>query len=472
MTIIEPEKEKALVPRAATVEDVSDDDIPPAVPTPPPAVSADDSINVFDFLIAEDSPNPNKRKSGEPMALKKGAPSIFSDSTIDKDTSIVRTNGSEVDDGYEEHGFSYGTDPLEARPYDLPNDSFVSYEYRTPAAKSSKKQDRKDHSRSATHSRTNSGNNSDKKRKRGHVDELDVSAANSDRDVAMTDAPTTATPGLNHSGLTGGLNRLMSKDAFPRSPIPEEREHRKDRSRPSSRHEKGQEADPGSPMKRSRQSKNEPGLGLAIKGRAGKVMSLVGGASLTGALAALTNPGAANNQPSPVPSKDRQSARNRRSSSSDNGHTRHKERKKHKAHQSNGSSTARYEHADHEPIRRRGSNESSERHRRHSKAIEYHRHYEDSGSETDSRARNGDRSQLIVFGEEEQNMQRTKTFFAHVPRTMESGRGYSVNKVLKRWHQERSHNSDGSKAKEEKELWRTLRLRKNDRDEIVVFFAP
>jgi len=46
-----------------------------------------------------------------------------------------------------------------------------------------------------------------------------------------------------------------------------------------------------------------------------------------------------------------------------------------------------------------------------------------------------------------------------------------LNKVLKRYHRERSEmgNNTLSKLSEEKELWKSLRLKKNDRGEIVLF---
>jgi cell growth-regulating nucleolar protein len=45
-----------------------------------------------------------------------------------------------------------------------------------------------------------------------------------------------------------------------------------------------------------------------------------------------------------------------------------------------------------------------------------------------------------------------------------------MNKALKRYHRERTASGDGlGKLTEEKELWRSLRLRKNERGEIVLF---
>merc|ERR1712093_618142 len=46
----------------------------------------------------------------------------------------------------------------------------------------------------------------------------------------------------------------------------------------------------------------------------------------------------------------------------------------------------------------------------------------------------------------------------------------SMNKALKRYHRERAATNTGlGKAVEEKELWRSLRMKKNERGEIVLF---
>lgn len=61
-------------------------------------------------------------------------------------------------------------------------------------------------------------------------------------------------------------------------------------------------------------------------------------------------------------------------------------------------------------------------------------------------------------------------FLSFVNKGPESERGCSMNKALKRFHRERqAAGSDQSKVKEEKELWRTLRMRRNERGEIVLF---
>lgn len=65
---------------------------------------------------------------------------------------------------------------------------------------------------------------------------------------------------------------------------------------------------------------------------------------------------------------------------------------------------------------------------------------------------------------------RAEHFLSFVNKGPESERGCSVNKALKRFHRERSASDEGlSKLMEEKELWRSLRMRKNERGEIVLF---
>ena len=50
----------------------------------------------------------------------------------------------------------------------------------------------------------------------------------------------------------------------------------------------------------------------------------------------------------------------------------------------------------------------------------------------------------------------------------ESESGCSVNKALKRYHRERGEKVGAEKQVEEKELWKSLRLRRNERGEVVV----
>lgn len=62
-------------------------------------------------------------------------------------------------------------------------------------------------------------------------------------------------------------------------------------------------------------------------------------------------------------------------------------------------------------------------------------------------------------------------FLSLVKKGPDSERGCSVNKALKRYHRERSSTGRG-KSIEEKELFRSLRLRRNDQGEIVLFSVP
>jgi len=75
-----------------------------------------------------------------------------------------------------------------------------------------------------------------------------------------------------------------------------------------------------------------------------------------------------------------------------------------------------------------------------------------------------DNGQMVLF------KPRAEHFLSFVNKGPESERGCSVNKALKRYHRERSDSGASlSKLMEEKELWRSLRMRKNERGEIVLF---
>ena len=66
---------------------------------------------------------------------------------------------------------------------------------------------------------------------------------------------------------------------------------------------------------------------------------------------------------------------------------------------------------------------------------------------------------------------RAELFLSFVTKGPESESGCSVNKALKRYHRERGDMGLGlGKAEEEKELWRAVRLRRNERGEVVVMF--
>jgi cell growth-regulating nucleolar protein len=75
-------------------------------------------------------------------------------------------------------------------------------------------------------------------------------------------------------------------------------------------------------------------------------------------------------------------------------------------------------------------------------------------------------------------------FLSLVTKGPESSRGFSVNKVLKRFHREFTDEFDDDRGRDqgrsradrerriedEKDLWRTLRVKQNERGEVVLFF--
>ncbi|KAI9870270.1 MAG: hypothetical protein M1830_004459, partial [Pleopsidium flavum] len=205
---------------------------------------------------------------------------------------------------------------------------------------------------------------------------LDLSAArpstaSDERDEVMEDAR----PVL-HSGLTGGLTRLLSNSEFPPSP---------DYSGGD-----GVEASPLSPLKRTRTARED--------GKRGRTSSAL--------------------------------VRSRKVSSSTRTSDESRPRKHH-----------RKRH--HHEVR-------LEKPARKLKAIEYHAPEADDSQQ-----------QLIVY------RTRAEHFISFVQKGPESQHGCSINKALKRYHRERGDQGLGlGKVEEEKELWKSLRLRKNERGEI------
>jgi cell growth-regulating nucleolar protein len=91
---------------------------------------------------------------------------------------------------------------------------------------------------------------------------------------------------------------------------------------------------------------------------------------------------------------------------------------------------------------------------KHLKAIEY-------PERPTSVQPNGD-NQLVSY------MTRGDLFMSFINKGPDSERGCSINKILKRYHRER-HVRGEEKEEEDKDLWKSLRLRRNDRGEIVLF---
>lgn len=463
VSILEPSDQNALVRQnnQPYVEEETEIENPPPVPTPPPAVRENSRDSVFDYMVDEAQPNTpkiafsSKNRDSKEMAMKNGAPPLFNDSRPSSRNGPRESEDQLHNEDFVQNGFSYGSDAINPRPYQETNTSFVSLDFMTPAAKATKMQLSGQNGERPGHSRTNSG--SEKKRKRGQ------SAPDVEGDIPMADADTQVvraaeTPVIAHSGLTGNLQRMVTDDSgfYARSDSEEDSRERAAVDRRKSRHA----TEPASPLKRSRHSKerpvkDDPGLGISIKGRAVKALSMVGGALLPGQHD-INNP----------------KTRRRASSSDHYGQSRSREvsgekreRKKHKVHRHNGTSSAntRPEHRS----KHRGSDESPEASRRKLKAIEYHKQ-DDSGSDSDD-GKHQD-GEVVVFGAAEKQKKRCHSFLANIPRVGESEKGYSVHKALKRWHKNADHRGS-ERTNEEEELWRGLRLRVNDQGETVIFFA-
>jgi cell growth-regulating nucleolar protein len=488
-------------PHHPYVEDAPDADDPkskqppPPAPSPPPpsagppstkvAAPGNDKVNVFDFLVTDQTPNASRVSlagSKEQMTMVPHARSVFEPGkALAKLDTDVEDEDKEYDIAYEENGFSYGAEPIKPSLYgdQIPN---ISMDFMTPAPKKSKDKSRrkKDDGSTAT--------TSEKKRKRGHVEELDVEAANSryEEDTPMVDAPSSVlnnagTPTLNHSGLTGGLNRMLRDE---RSMSPEYEDYTDDEE------DQRRYQDPQSPLKRTRRgekgtSNGDGGLGISIKGRAGRIMSsMFGGSALSGSSGSTTEPAS------------KALVRTRRGSSDGEGHTVVHVRRIKKAaprvRQLVGNGTSEYRKSKRKISNGEGHYDQARPSRR-LKAIEY------DPDRSRSRSRSpgdDDNRKLVVYRHHEKltdaELQREKAshFLSLVNKGPESDRGCSVHKALKRFHRDypslagsedhddererrgrgRSRADRERKHEEEKDLWRTLRLKRNDRGEVVVFF--
>lgn len=326
----------------AEYEESSDDEAhggpPPEAPTPPSA-APEPHVDVFEFLVGTgETPNAsNMNIDAEPG------------------NSLVRYEPKEKDDEFaymdddedeEKHLVEYGSTPVPAA-------KFV-----TPAPKAERRK-----SRSSTEKK-------DKKRKRLHVD--------IPSDQVMTDAP----PVL-HSGLTGGINRMM-RPVFPPSPD----------------YSGGDMPDisPASPLKKTKHSKHSKHSKHASTST-----------SLFGMIAG--------SKPKSKSKTKTKSSKTKKSSSS----------------------------------------KKSDKEKKPQQLIEYRPQSKDGKTDPNE-------GQVVLY------KPRADVFLSFVDKGPESEKGVSLNRVLKRFHREReATGSELGKGKEEKELWRSLRLRQNEQGEIVLF---
>jgi cell growth-regulating nucleolar protein len=418
---------------------------PPPAPTPPPVgevrtpaakVDSDKPVNVFDYLVTDETPNASKVSltPKEQMTMKSNAKSVFEPSDSLAKFEANPTTDDEAknyDVAYKQNGFSYGAGGI-PQSNSPPN---VSTEFVTPAPKEKKKKRKEE---------KQAGTVSEKKRKRGQPEVLSTPG---EVDTDMMDAPSSiinnaGTPMLAHSGLTGGLNRMM------RSASPDDS--------PDAR--RGAYQDTSSPIKRTRRNGKEangngdPGLGISMKSRAERLVSSMFGGSSVSSVSGGNNEGTS-----------KAVARTRRGSGSSNG-DQLEVRKNKKSHRT------RDDHDD--------SRESRKSKRKSSNPTDGDRPSRRLKQVDERRSQSPHGRQVQVYKQSQvpartEDLQRELAH--HFLSLVSSGseRGASVNKTLKRFHRNLSDDyddeEDDRRFDDEKDLWRALRLRRNDRGEIVLF---
>ncbi|KAF2280876.1 uncharacterized protein EI97DRAFT_389005 [Westerdykella ornata] len=442
---------KALVPRNAYVEDAPDTgavaivDAPPRAPSPPPASrslgyeerAALPDVNVFDFLDTSETPNAsrvNLNPVDESRMIEDSIPPAYEEHASNPAPDALQFQAQ--DEQYNQNGYTYGEGAIPASndrhdSFYLTREQEPNFNFTTPAPKVKHTKSRDKDPQPDTTSKK-----SDRKRKRNSPAELDMSLvrAQQDRDVMMSDAPP-----MLHSGLTGGLNRLLARPEFPPSP-----------------ELSGEyvENSPLSPMKRAKQ-----GTSKALM-RAQREWEI--------------------QQEKERKAEAREELQRERQERKEKERGRERERKERKA------STALVKikpkkrrddsaRASRRLRRRRGesSSVSPDRERKGMKAIEYHAHDADGNGNTNGALILRDtNNELTHMKSSSTTLSRAELFMSFITKGPESERGMSVNKALKRYHRERYERGerDMEKKDEEKELWKSLRLRRNERGEVVLFF--
>ena len=358
-------------------------EVPPEAPAPPSAAPPQTNVSVFDFLVNEETPNASK------ISLIPGTdkPQTYVPSALDPDIATKRDIITTTDPHYDTHGFSYGTSPLPSPPrHKKEKKDEPKFEFITPGTRDLRHQLEQSYAQQASQPST------EKKRKRHQPDDLDLTALH-DSDAMMEDAAAAPPAPPLHSGLTGGLTRLLSHDRDSYSPSPD--------------------LDPQRGAKSSQS--------LAV-----------------------------------VKSRDKHDGRER---------SRLKSTSSRRRRTSDESRPRKKKHRTHSEARTEDSVGSTSRHRRKHRsrrAIEYPTTIdEEAGEQVREGAREGGQGgQLIKYAT------RAEFFMSLVTKGEDSARGMSVHKVLKRYHRERAQ----EREEEEKELFKGLRIRRNERGEVVVFF--
>lgn len=213
------------VPRTPTISydtTVAKVDVPPMAPSPP---RAGDAVNVFDFLVQDGSPATTESSRPSPRKLK-------------ADASSPRIHPSADQTPHQVTGYTYGSGPIPGTLQRYESDFSLAADSQFGAMLSGSDQTPAHLTRIVEPPGIHK-DKSEKKRKRPHVDDLDLVGAKADRHDGRRSL---------HTGLTGGLSKLLAnaedkvEEASPSSP--------KKRSKQSRHHKRDDSSDDDKPRRR------------------------------------------------------------------------------------------------------------------------------------------------------------------------------------------------------------------------------
>ena len=453
---------KEMPPMRAYVEDApeGDDsqaiaviDVPPKAPSPPPpasppAVETTEGVNVFDFLVTDDTPNDApahyntvERAPSEPTDQRMVEHPVHYGNGDYSQWSQLSQYSNGQPHRFTAYGFSYGNSPVP--PSYARYDSWQNLgesqasqgaapPFVTPAPKEHKREKR---DKSKDKHVSVSQDNSEKKRKRHQVEELDLSSTKrpSSRDQPMTDAP--RDDRVLHSGLTGGLSKLVTDPEFyedridsgPTPLISPIKRSRRDTADEAKKADRRKSSYASYSLTTTKPDKHEDRNGRKVYIHEDKHRRLR----------------------SPDRERRYHDDSHHRSRSADRKY--HDDRHRHR----NGGTNGRH-------VRESLSSEDRDRPtRKHLRVIEYPSD-RDRPERPASVQPNASNQVALSY------KTRADHFLSFIQKGPDSERGCSINKVLKRYHRERDTRGEG-KEEDNKELWKMLRLRKNERGEIVLF---
>jgi cell growth-regulating nucleolar protein len=364
-------------------------------------------VNVFDFLLPnggttvqdDDEEEEEAWESEDDMQLER-LPDI---------TAFLEQ------DPYDLDGFVYGSAPINSS-----NVRYASHPDLMPPPNDFVTPGHKGHSRNMSLDSTGQ-KKSDKKRKRTHLEDLDLSMSMPPNgDVVMTDTPT-----VLHSGLTGGINRMLARPEFPPSPD-------------LSGGDANGNGSPKSPIKRTRREKESSSRHDREHRREKKAKRK-----------SDADEGRHRSTKSSRTREEPGSKRDKTAGSSNAGRWERRRSRKRSASPVFGRALSPQPH----PTPHLSSA---------LKAIEYPNYGPSNAEPTASNA-------LVQFGsssiiEHQPTTQTVDMFLACLVKGSETEEGVSLWRALKRWRRDGGNTTGGG----EKELWKGLKVRVNDEGEMVL----